>query len=188
MFGWGQASAKSQKIRVDPQYPYTDDKKYRQVWRTIQDLNSTLICSASLGSPVICENDCYFAGILVSDGCENIEAESVMNYHSLANFHSWIKEIIRGDSPERDSRKFLVNVLGFSPPDLNTAKTLCVATVISSSYVLTTATCVRDYEESAIAIQVVLEKALLTGNDYCCFLLNLIKCYDRLCFWLLFRL
>lgn len=105
------------------------------------------------------------AGFLISNGCEVESIFGFLRYHSIVDFRFWIDEVVRSDSVNRDSRKFTVSVMSFQPPDLETAKTLCVGTIFRENYIVTTASCVIAHTESAIAVQFSMENGLMTGEN-----------------------
>jgi hypothetical protein len=149
LFGWGEQSENStlRQTAVQVHSPQFCDPKFPEVFCSLVDTSSDEICSASLGSRLVCSNDSSkFAGILLNnETCSTTESgNTVLRYHSISHYNKWIDEVLKSDDKNRDiSTSYIVNIIKYTSPDVNTAITSCVGTIITLRHVLTTASCVE---------------------------------------------
>ena len=92
----------------------------------------------------LCGDNSTLSGFSISnETCSTLNGKTVLNYLSVANYRQWIEEVFKSDSADRESFTiYVVNVVTYTKPNLNTARTVCVGTAITSNHLLTTATCV----------------------------------------------
>lgn len=114
---------------------------------SVFDSASAQACSASHGSPVIC-NDFGIQGIVLNDGtCERSGDQFKLKYHSMTNYVQWIDQVITSFFSQTNLRQFEVRVFE-ATKNLDTVATRCIGTVVSKNHVLTPASCVNFVSES----------------------------------------
>jgi hypothetical protein len=65
-----------------------------QVFCSVIDVGSRDVCSAMLGSPVICGDGSSVSGILLNNqACTDTGDLNVLDYHSVGEFREWIEEV-----------------------------------------------------------------------------------------------
>jgi hypothetical protein len=155
LFGWGQIStnSRSEEVRIynsdfcDPEHPQVSCSTFD----TLQDE----VCTAQLGSPVMCNSNTQFAGFMTSDGCINDGSRISISYHSVNTFQRWISEVILIDTFNRNVQEGLTaSVVQFTPRVGGWDRIRCVGTLINDYHMLTTANCVILPENSQFVIGV----------------------------------
>lgn len=144
------------------------DPNFPQNFCTLFDSISHSTCSAMHGSPLTCGNDMAVAGFLTNvEGCSTNAGRTILNYHSVHDFHDWIEGVFGPELPERDPVNFIVTVMEFTPPSTAGAIPRCFGTIITSSRVLTSASCATTESPLELLVQTRIVQGLSSSSTNC---------------------
>ena len=131
LFGWGQQSWNPRRETVSIYSSEFCDPALPQVSCSTFESNEHSSCSATLGSPVLCDEDLWFSGFVITEGCVTVDSRVKLNYHSISPYRNWIDEVIRADAVDRlNSQLFVVNIMQLEQGRMDTLKIRCSGTII----------------------------------------------------------
>lgn len=161
LIGWGGDFLNPRRDAVTVNSPDSCDPNYPQNFCTNFDSNAHVTCSAKQGSPLICGSEMVLAGFVTNvNGCTTNDAgQTVLNYHSIDDFRDWIEGVFGPELPKRNAVNFVVTVM---ERNVNSTTPRCYGTIISSSRVITTATCATIEQESFLTLE--LQTRIVVGS------------------------
>lgn len=153
LFGWGGALIDPRKDPVtvlsscDPNLP--------DIFCSLFDSVDDEICTAQLGSPVMCRN--VFAGFLINDGaCTTVDDQVFLNYQSVGEFGEWIQKVTEPEVQPIPS--FVLSVAVYDAPNFEVTETRCAASAITTRHVITAASCASVESFQGIVIEMILSE------------------------------
>lgn len=151
VFGWGQQFGLHPRNEVtsiyssefcNPDLPLVSCSTFTSI--------TDPICSAMLGSPILCDSNTRFAGLVTSERCVGSENNFFKNMQSVHDFGAWYQKVLRIQNST--TPYFMREVVEYIPDFTGSERFRCVATIINENHFLTTATCVLLPQNTQLAI------------------------------------
>lgn len=150
LFGWGGALIIPRDDPVTILSSELCDSSFPDIFCSLLDSEDDEICTAQLGSPVMCGN--VFAGFLINDGsCTTVDGQAFLKYQSVGEFGEWIQEVTEPEVEPISS--FILSVAVYDAPDYEFTESRCAALAITKRHVITTASCVTVESFQGIVIE-----------------------------------
>jgi hypothetical protein len=83
-----------------------------QAFCSTLDNQSQRLCNSKPGTPVMCTNNFTISGFTLNDGsCGKIDGRLSLDFHSVAEFEEWIKEVSGAETSKKTSILFILLVI-----------------------------------------------------------------------------
>jgi hypothetical protein len=127
------------------------DSSFPDAFCSVIDSPAHEVCSAQLGSPVLCGS--AFAGFLINDqACSTVDERNFLTFISVGEFGAWIREVTRPDILRYNDR-FILEIAHYDVPFIESAEFQCVGSAVTERHILTTASCVEVEPTRGILVQ-----------------------------------